>query len=692
MKKWIIGKPDENISHSLAASASVNGLAADILVSRDIRTAEQAAEFFGGGSGCDDMGLLNPFDLPDMQKAADEILAAADRGDRICIYGDYDCDGILSTAALYNYLSETGADIHYFINERSDGYGMNADNIRKLHEQGTRLIITVDNGISAAAEADLCAELGMRLVITDHHTPPPTLPRAAAVVDPHINCPDNHAAFRDMCGCGVVLKLITAMEYGESSIPVEMMSDFAAVATIGDVMPLKGENRTIVRHGMHFLEITENPGMKALIDAATVTADGKKRPFKADSTTAAFTLVPRINASGRMGTAMDAAELFTTDDEERAAELAAKLCRLNTERRSAENSIMQDVSKMSAENEALFDAPVLVISGHGWHKGVIGITAARVCEKTGKPVFMISVDENGNGVGSARAPEGYSIYDALFANAELLTKFGGHKGAGGFSIEEKNIAAFSESLCSAAEGVFFEPTVKAVKQIAPAELTVENIEAMRKLMEPFGEANPEPVFLLAGAAVTAVSPIAGGKYTKVTINYGGNIISFPMFDTIPENFPFSVGDNINIMAVPDINEFNGRKSVTLHISDMRRAGVNQQKLMNAEREYYKFRRGNVPDKRLAAAMIPKREDFAAVYRAFPAERAVPEEYIFNKLCGEYNLCILHIILDVFAETGLISRDHAAGTAVKIQVAKGHKADFSSAATMKRLTAQFGIAE
>ncbi|MBQ4226206.1 MAG: DHH family phosphoesterase [Oscillospiraceae bacterium] len=343
MKKWIIDKTDSAAAQKLAAKCGISPLSAEILTSRGICGIEDAAIFFGGGEGTDEMQLYSPFDLPDMQKAADAVNEAVDSGERIMIYGDYDCDGILSTAALYNYLDSIGADVGYFINDRADGYGMNIKNVKKLADEGAEMIITVDNGISAVEEARFCAENGIKLVITDHHTPPPELPEAIALVDPHISSPDNTTRFRDMCGCGVVLKLIAAMEGGETAVAVEMMSDFAALATIADVMPLTGENRTIVRHGLHFMQNTENEGLKALIEAVSVGRDGKRYNFEYASRTLAFTVVPRINASGRMGSAMDAAELFTTDDPQRAAELAARLCEWNDERKSIENEVLSQI-------------------------------------------------------------------------------------------------------------------------------------------------------------------------------------------------------------------------------------------------------------------------------------------------------------------------------------------------------------
>ncbi len=683
MKEWIIGRPDVDAAHKLSVVLGISQLSAEVLVSRGICLPVQAEKFFGGGE-TDSRGLYSPFDLPDMEKAVQILNVSLDRGEKICIYGDYDCDGILSSAALYNYLIGIGGNVSYFINERSDGYGMNIDNVRRLAEEGNELIITVDNGISAVAEAELCSSLGVKLLITDHHTPPPELPRAAAVVDPHINSPENKAVFRDICGCGVVLKLITAMEDGDSTIPIEMMSDFAAIATIGDVMPLVGENRVIVKHGLHYIGNTENLGLKALISA--VSAQSKK-PLTIDSRTAAFTLVPRINASGRMGSAMDAAELFTTDDPERADELAKKLCELNNARRAAEEKISKDADIFLESHPSHLNAPVITAVGKGWHPGVIGITAARLCEQTGKPVFMISEKEDGSCVGSARAPEGFSVYEALFGTRDLLTKFGGHQGAGGFSLPSENTEEFCRRLSAFASEDIFLPRLKAVKQLLPAEMIVQNAEKLRDELSPFGEGNPEPIFLLGSVRIAGVRPLSEGKYTRVNADFGGTALSFPIFTARYEDFPFSAGDTVNIMAHIGVNEYNGSITPAISVCDMRINGVNQMKLINGEKAFALMQRGKYPQSsKVTEAMLPSRENFAAVYRAIPADRDIPENIIFNRFCVTLNSCVIQVILDVFAQTGLIRRYAAAGTVRRADTDKSKKTDLDASDTIKNIKA------
>ncbi len=683
MKKWVIGSPDRSAAHDIASDGFVSPLSSEVLASRGIVGIPDRNMFLGSYESADALGLLNPFDLPDMEKTVSLIEEYIEREGKIFIYGDYDCDGILATASLYNYLSQIGADAEYFINERSDGYGMNINNVRKLSEAGADLIITVDNGISAAEEAKLCKELGIKLIITDHHLPPETLPEADAIVDPHITSADNKTKFRDLCGCAVVLKLITALEDGQSTLPVEMMSDFAAIATIADVMPIVGENRNIVRHGLHYIPNTENEGLKALINELSVLSDGKKREFVPTVKNIAFGIAPRINASGRLGSAMEACELFTTDDPAKAEELAKKLCDYNNARRSVEDKILSGIETDFSENPELFHSPVIVSAGRDWNKGVIGIDAARVMEKTGKPTFIISIGNDGLCTGSARSPDGFSVFDSLKASEDLLTRFGGHKGAGGFSLAEENINAFRERLCGFSGGKYYTPELHAVKAISPEEITLENIEALLNELSPFGEKNPEPVFLVENAEITSVKSLSGGKYTKVTIDCKGSTFSFPLFKIPFAEFPYVCGERINIMASFGINEYNGRKTVSLTVCDMRRTGVNQTKILNGEAAYRNIKAGIFPaDKKIISAMLPSRDNFAAVYRLIPPSGDISEDFIMDKLCGEINTCVLHVILDALWDAGLVSRTLLTGRVKRLPVEKGKKADLNETSIIK----------
>ncbi|MDE7278333.1 MAG: single-stranded-DNA-specific exonuclease RecJ, partial [Oscillospiraceae bacterium] len=439
MKKWTLGNPDRNAARILSQHGGLSGICAEVLVSRGIDSMEKAVSFFNADNNNDeDKGerLSDPFLVKDMREAADIILAAVDSGKKICVYGDYDCDGITATALLYSYIECIGGDVRYYINDRSEGYGLCADALRRLADESTELIVTVDNGISAVNEAALTKELGIELVITDHHQPGEVLPAAAAVVDPHRD--DDLSPFKDLCGCGVALKLIAAMDGGSYDSALEQFSDLAAIATVADVVPLAGENREIVRLGLRYLENTENAGLQALMEAASV-----KLPVT--STQAAFSIAPRINASGRFASASEAVELLLCEDPDDAAEIAARLNSLNSERKKTEADIMEEIRGSILQDPRILYERVLFLYGEGWHHGVIGIVAAKLVERFGKPVFILS-DDGDEARGSARSVAGFSVHKALTACSEVLTKFGGHSGAGGFSLKKENIGAFNEAL------------------------------------------------------------------------------------------------------------------------------------------------------------------------------------------------------------------------------------------------------
>ncbi|MGN1101493.1 MAG: single-stranded-DNA-specific exonuclease RecJ, partial [Huintestinicola sp.] len=538
IKKWLINTPDEKAVWELSSKGELSLPAARTLVSAGIDTIDKAVSFFGQQEEKDfDMGFSDPFLIRDMDRACELLNEAVDSGELICVYGDYDCDGVTATAVLSGYLMDIGGNVITYINERSEGYGMNPEAVQKLHERGVSLIVTVDNGISAIDEAALCKEMGITLIITDHHQPRETLPEAAAVVDPHR--PDCPSFYKDYCGCGLALKLIAAMEGGDMERAIEQYSDLAAIATVADVVPLTGENREIVRYGLHYLENTENEGLRALIDKS-----GLKPPYS--STSAAFTLAPRINAAGRIGSPSDALKLLLSETSEEAEEYAEKVCALNTERKEYENKIIADIAAQIKEDSTLLDGRVLVFRGKGWHHGVIGIAAARCVEKFGKPVFLMSADEGETELrGSARSIEGLNVFKALSFAEETLTKFGGHSGAGGFSLEEDNFPMFEQKLeeyagMQAAEGVQCVPIIQVSGAISPSELTVQGVKGLT-VLEPFGEGNPRPVFLLQGCRIDDIISLSNGAHTKLSVSAGGTQITGLMFGTKTDEFPLKRG-------------------------------------------------------------------------------------------------------------------------------------------------------
>ena len=410
-RAWQLKNAD-TAGESALLAAGYGPLLARVLACRGIAQPQAAAALLE-----EEPPLSDPFLLKDMDKAVARIQQAIENGETIVIFGDYDVDGVSATAILYECLTNLGAQVRCKLPTREGGgYGLNRETLQKLADKGYKLIVTVDNGISAIEEADLAAELGIELVITDHHLPAQQLPKAVAVVDPKRE--DDTSPFKDLCGAGVAFKLCAALEGCED--PAELLEPFgelAALGTIADVMPLVGENRTIVKEGLATLQDTLRPGLQALLENAGYAG----RPVTAE--TVSYGLAPRLNAAGRMDTAAVALKLLLCENEEQAAGIAARLSEINTSRQQAEQQIAAAaLEKLSADPARVLDR-VIVVSGEGWHPGVIGIVATRLMEKYGRPSIVIST-ENGEGRGSGRAPTSFNLHAALCACAPLLLRFG----------------------------------------------------------------------------------------------------------------------------------------------------------------------------------------------------------------------------------------------------------------------------
>lgn len=673
MKKWTIGKPDPQAAETLASRGGLPLICAEVLVSRGIDTLERAVDFFNKSE--DGEPLSDPFLIKDMREASDILRTALEEGKNICVYGDYDCDGITAAVLLYSYLTAMGGNVSYYINRRSEGYGICADAVRRLAEDGTEVIVTVDNGISAVEEAKLAAELGMTLVITDHHKTGEILPQAAAVVDPHRA--DDMSPFKDLCGCGVALKLVAAMDGGDYSSALEQFSDLAAIATVADIVPLKGENRELVQLGLHYLENTENVGLKALMSAA-----GIKHPIAAVK--AAFGLAPRINAAGRFGSASEAAELLLCEDENAAEKMAGRLSALNSERKKAEADIMSVIETYINENPGVLYRRILVLYGEGWHHGVIGIVASRIVDKFGKPAFILS-DDGEYARGSARSVEGFSVHKALAACGGLLTKFGGHSGAGGFSLLKSNIEAFDEALQKyAAEESDVMPVkaLRADKLLQPKELTAESVGAL-DMLEPCGEGNPSPMFAMLNVRILEVVPLSGGAHTKLKLTYGNVGVYGLLFGVKTADFAYKAGDMLDMLACPEINTYNGQTSVNVRIADYRKSGISQSQYLAAKETYERYKRGEGAEERLIPRIVPTREDLAAIYRAVPKNNFAGFDGVYFSVCSEsINYCKFRLALDIFEELGLFEVNRYSETVTRRTVSQ--KADLDSSEILNDL--------
>lgn len=644
MKKWIINKPDAEKVVNILKKTDLTSLCAEVLVSRGITETSQLISFFSQ----DD--LSDPFLLKDIYEACEAIREAIENESLICIYGDYDCDGITSTAILYNYIECAGGNITYFIPEREEGYGLNKESIRKLAQQGVELIITVDNGITAIEEAELIYELGMKLVITDHHQPGDILPKAEAVVDPHRK--DCTSPFKNLAGVGVVLKLVSALDDGNYDFILEQYADIACIGTIADIVPLVGENRIIARKGLEQLSVTENPGLTSLMEKASININNLS------STSIAYILAPRINAAGRFGSPITALKMLISDDEN-AEELASELVLLNTTRKKVEDEILKDILSAISNTPSILDERVLVIDGENWHHGVVGIVCSRILERFGKPNFLISI-EGDEARGSARSVKGFNIFECLTYCKDLLIKFGGHELAGGFSLKTENIPAFRERILEYAKlnNPSMPPlTIKADKLLRGSDLKLENVEGL-EVLEPFGEGNPQPVFAMLSARIDRIVSMGNGRHLRLDLTYDGVRVSALLFNTSFERFPLSQNDIADFLVNLEINEYNGTKNISIKIKDYRKSGIAQEKYFSAKACYEAFKRKEEIDKKLISRIVPTREDLVCVYKYLMENKGkLNLDSVFMSLNSDsMNYCKLRLCIDIFKELELINFD------------------------------------
>lgn len=563
-KRWIYRNREQNRDEVMEMSRrlSLSPVILTVLLNRGISGEDEIKAFLSKSMQI----VHNPLELPDMDKAAQRIYDAAVNKEKICIYGDYDVDGITSTAILYQYLLCHGADVDYYIPDRmTEGYGVNIKAVNKISKTGCRLIITVDCGITSVGETELAKAQGMDVVITDHHTCKEKIPAATAVVNP--KRPDSEYPFRELSGAGIAFKTVLALslKFGENTREVfYKYAPFAAIGTVADVVSLTDENRTIVDRGIIALSKTEHPGLRALMEAAgikEITAGG-----------IAFGLSPRLNAAGRLDKAQTAVELLLCADKNRSAEIASMLNTANDRRRAFEQKIYEE-AVMMCESDPDFDSKrVIVLAGEGWHHGVIGIVASRLLDRFYRPVILISYEDN-VGKGSGRSIEGFNLFDGLTYCSDLLEKFGGHAMAAGITINMDNFEGFSEKINKyAAERITEEmliPSVKIDCKISLAALTAANIKAL-DILEPSGAGNETPVFSASGVRIMAVMQMGETKnHLKLQVGKNGSTVTcvaFKMgelYDSLP------VGALADIAFTPQINVYNGRESIQLRLHDIK---------------------------------------------------------------------------------------------------------------------------
>ena len=641
MKKWKVNKPNKELVNEFKRKCDLSDITLDVLVSRGYDDFESIVDFFNGKE------LGDPFEITDMQKAVNTILEAVNNYEPICVYGDYDCDGVTSTTILYDYLLNMGADVCYYIPKRSEGYGLNIGAIEKLYSQGVKLVVTVDNGISAFEESKKIYELGMKLVVTDHHQPSQRLPIAEAVVNPHRE--DCMSRFKYLAGVGVAFKLCAALDGGDYDMVMEQYSDLVAIGTIADIVNVTGENRTIVQQGLRYLKNTENLGLNYLLEKANVNID------QLNSTAVAFQIAPRINAAGRFGNATDALNALLSEDEYEAEENVDKLISLNNQRKDAENKIMQEIECFIDKNPKVLNDRVLVIAGEGWHNGVIGIVSSKILERFGKPNVIISFDENGVGRGSARSVKGFNIFKCFTYASEYLEQFGGHECAGGLTVKRENLESLRLRIQEFADSFDIMPAVEIVadKQLMPEDFTINNIKSL-EVLEPFGAGNSEPIFAMLGARVDRIFSLSQGKHSKIDVTYGGVKTQVLMFFQAPETLPFTVGDRIDLMVNIGINVFAGKESISIKALDFRIHGINQSKYFSAKDCYEKYNRGEKLPVAFLNKINPNRQQLVNVYKLINSHKEIGFDRLYMTLDEpQMNYCKLRLIIDAFEELGLV---------------------------------------
>ena len=553
--KFIENEENKKIVSDIAKNNGISEICASLLYNRGYKTNQDVKSFLN----FEDILMYSPLILKDVEKAASRIKDAIDNGERIVIYGDYDVDGVTSVTTLYLYLKNLGAQVSYYIPNRvGEGYGLSNDAIKLLSTYGVSLIITVDTGITAINEVEYARSLGIDIVVTDHHECQEQIPDAVAVVNPHRD--DCEYPFKQLAGVGVIFKVICAYEilyvFGKDNEIDAVNSiyyrfaDLVAIGTIADVMPIVDENRMIVKLGLSMLEKSPRLGLLALMEAAALGSnpnvrpaiDNSKqsRPRKINSTYIGFTIAPRINAAGRISSATRAVELLLSDDVNQAAELALELCEINYQRQKEENKIAEEAYQKIEKHLDVSSQKVIVVEDDEWMQGVVGIVSSKVTDKYGLPSILISFDGASEGEasgldigkGSGRSIKGFNLVEALAYSKDTLVKFGGHELAAGLSIRRKDIPAFREKINEYAESVLSEEdlyyTIEADRELSFEDITL-NLAKELSILEPFGNANPTPNFIMRGVKVMRAYLIGSGNHTKFVFEHNGKTVSAIIF-------------------------------------------------------------------------------------------------------------------------------------------------------------------
>lgn len=680
-KVWVYKDIDENEVDRLASEAGISRLLAKVLVNRGILDCGSVKTILHP----DIEQLHDPFLMDGMSCAAGRILQAVESHEHILIYGDYDVDGVVSTSILYNYLSSCGADVQYYLPDRmEDGYGLTMGTAEKVISFNASLLITVDCGITSCEEVQYLQKGGMQVIVTDHHECKEVLPDAFAILNPHK--PGCGYPFKELAGAGVVLKLLQALSVSSGHTDLfRNYLDLAALATIADIVPLVDENRIIACFGLKAMETTRNPGLDALIKAAGFGA----KPISAFN--AAFGLAPRINAAGRIGSAIRGVRLFTTDSRVFAEAMAKELNDENRIRQDTEVNILEEALKFIGENLDPEHEKVLVVCGEGWHQGVIGIVASRVLEKYNRPVIVLSM-EDGIAKGSGRSLKCFNLFKALCLCGDLLDRFGGHEMAAGLTIKSDKINEFRKRINEYADSIMTDqdllPCIRVDAFLDHDDITLDNVYELARLA-PYGAGNPGPVFGYTGFSISDVKTLSMGKHIRLGLSDGSlsvGAIGFQMGELAQE---YKKGDAIDAVFSLEVNSWNGKDSVQINLKDVKSCiytYLDKNIVFNKANDYNEYNKHIEEIYRLdgrygtrIAELVPGRSDLEAVYRYLRAYGRSRQEFedlflLSAVISGQYRVNInyfkLKKCLEIFEELGLMKMEPLGHKGAAVMLADG----------------------
>jgi single-stranded-DNA-specific exonuclease len=687
--RWTCRYTNDNEVELLSEKAGISVLLAKVFLSRGISDAGVIKSFLN--PSIEDMH--DPFLLKDMDKAVKRLEASIRNGETVAIYGDYDVDGITSTSMLYMFLSEHGINTSVYIPDRLDeGYGLSIEGADRIMENNPSLVVTVDCGVTAIEEIEYIKSKGIDVIITDHHECKDSLPDAYAIINPWRK--DCDYPFKELSGAGVVYKLINAvclkMEYGCEYVKY---IELAALGTIGDVVPLTGENRIIVSFGLPKIQNTANMGLRTLVGNSGI------RDRAVTCSTVGYIIGPRINAAGRMGDAERAVRLFVTEDKDEAYGIVQDLNSENTLRQSIQEKVFKEAAEIIETDELIKNSLVIVVAGKDWHPGIIGIVASKIMEKYNRPSIVISI-ENNEGRGSCRSMEGFDVFKALSFCGDILIKYGGHELAAGLSLDIGRLDSFRKRINEYAAGIpeqqYMGTMVKVDACLSQKDINMDSVRQL-ELLGPYGAGNPVPLFVFKNAEISSIRTVGDGKHLKMILDCEGekiDTIGFNMGDLIER---YSVSDRIDAVFSLEINSWNHSQKIQMVLKHIRINKDTEKKnryLYELDKyiEPGRIKDYNKVNEILAKAcfegdkdIAPDREDLAAVYMYLKkngdSKHIISDMYAFAQSIScsfriNMNYFKAKKSIEIFEELGLVSSKPLAGDKVAVEVMenKGVKKD------------------